>query len=196
MRGKGKRESGRGKRERWKGRWWNNPNKANNSMYKTKNHMPLLCSWWAYLSKERAERSIEIIRKIEGKYGLQLNEENNQCIIFNTKQKWEKISNIEEVEELKYLEGESTAKRNLFEWQKKEMKWKKIKRLSTMTNPVIEKKKCHRVLMEKNIAKRVALPSVLCGSEVIDINWEDIDKQRTQQWEEFWRHRNGQPRQQ
>ena len=40
--------------------------------------------------KEKAERSIEIIREIGGKYGLQLNERKSQCILFNMKEKCEK----------------------------------------------------------------------------------------------------------
>ena len=35
--------------------------------------------------KEKAERSIEIMRDIGGKYGLELNERKSQCILFNTK---------------------------------------------------------------------------------------------------------------
>ena len=53
--------------------------------------------------KEKAERRIEIIREIGGKYGLQLNKRKSQCILFNMKEIWEKISNVEVVEELKYL---------------------------------------------------------------------------------------------
>ena len=41
--------------------------------------------------KEKAERSIEIIREIGGKYGLQLNERKSQCILYKTKEKREKI---------------------------------------------------------------------------------------------------------
>ena len=88
--------------------------------------------------KEKAERSIEIIREIGGKYGLQLNERKSQCILFNMKEKYEKISNIEVVEEIKYLGVIVQAKRNVFEGQKNEI-MKKIKRLSVMTNSVIEK---------------------------------------------------------
>ena len=36
------------------------------------------------LAKEKAERSIEIIREIGGKYGLQINERKSQCILFKT----------------------------------------------------------------------------------------------------------------
>ena len=78
--------------------------------------------------KEKAERSIEIIREIGGKYGLQLNERKSQCILFNMKEKYEKISNIEVVEEIKYLGVIVQAKRNVFEGQKNEkMKKKKSK---------------------------------------------------------------------
>ena len=116
--------------------------------------------------KEKAERSIKIIREIWGKYGLQLNERKIQCTLFNTKQKCEQISNIEVVEELKYLGVIVQAKRNVFEGQKNEMIKKKIKRLSVMTNSVIEKS-CHRVMMGKTYWKGVVLPSALYGAEVI-----------------------------
>ena len=42
-------------------------------------------------AKEKAKRSIEIIREIGGKYGLQLNERKSQCILFNMKEKCEKL---------------------------------------------------------------------------------------------------------
>ena len=71
--------------------------------------------------KEKAERSIEIIREIGGKYGLQLNERKSQGILFNMKEKCEKISNIEVVEEIKYLGVIVQAKRNVFEGQKNEI---------------------------------------------------------------------------
>ena len=50
-----------------------------------------------------------------------------------------KISNIEVVEEIKYLEVIVQAKRNVFEGQKNEIMKKKIKRLSVMTNSAIGK---------------------------------------------------------
>ena len=62
--------------------------------------------------------------------------------------KMQKKSNIEVVEELKYLVEIVQAKRNVFEGQKNEMMKKKIKRLSMMTNSVIGKS-CHRVMMRK-----------------------------------------------
>ena len=69
-------------------------------------------------------------REIGGKYGLQLNEQKSQCILFNTKENAKKISNIEVV-------GQQ-AKRNVFEGKKNEM-MKKINRLSMITNSDIEK---------------------------------------------------------
>ena len=87
----------------------------------------------------------------------------------------QKIGNIEVVEELKYLGVIVQAKRNVFEGQKNEMTKKKIKRLSVMTNSVIEKS-CHRVMMGKTYWKVVVLPSTLYGAEVIDMKGEEIDK--------------------
>ena len=59
------------------------------------------------LAKEKAERSIEIIREIAGKYGLQLNERKSQCILFNVKEKCEKISSRRN----KILKSDSTSKK-------------------------------------------------------------------------------------
>ena len=63
----------------------------------TKNYMSLLCSLYnaddgliLTRDKKKAERSVEIIREIGGKYGLQLNERKSQCILFNMKEKCEK----------------------------------------------------------------------------------------------------------
>ena len=91
------------------------------------------------------------------------------------KEKYEKTSNIEVVEEIKYLGVIVLAKRNVFEGQKNEIMKKKIKRLSVMTNSVIEKS-CHRVMMGKTFWKGVVLPSALYGAEVIDMKVEEIDK--------------------
>ena len=88
--------------------------------------------------KEKAERSVEIIREIGGKYGLQLNERKSQCILFNMKEKYEKISNIEVVEEIKYLGVIVQAKRNVFEGQKNEIMKKKNQKFERYD------KLCHR----------------------------------------------------
>ena len=85
--------------------------------------------------KERPERSIEIIREIGGKYSLQLNERKGQCILFNMKEKCEKMSNIEVVEEINYFGVIVQAKRNVFEGHKNEM-MKKSKEFSVMTKKV------------------------------------------------------------
>ena len=91
------------------------------------------------------------------------------------KEKCEKISNIEVEEEIKSLGVMVQAKRNVFEGQKNEKMKKKIKRLSMMTNSVIEKS-CHRLMMGKTYLKGVVLPSSLYGAEVKDMKGEEIDK--------------------
>ena len=53
----------------------------------------------------------------------------SQCILFNTKEKYEKIGNMEVVEELKYLGVIVQAKRNVFEGEKNEMLKKKNQKI-------------------------------------------------------------------
>ena len=90
------------------------------------------------------------------------------------KEKCEKISNIEVVEEIICLGVIVRVKTNVFEGQNNEM-MKKIKRVSVMTNSVIEKC-CHRVMMGKTYWKGVVSPSALYGAEVIDTKGKEIDK--------------------
>ena len=60
------------------------------------------------------------------------------CILFNMKEKCEKISNIEVVEEIKYLGVIVQAKRNVFEGQKNEIMKKKNQKIEC------DDKLCHR----------------------------------------------------
>ena len=93
-----------------------------------------------------------------------------------TRRKIQKKSNIEVVEELKYLRVIVQAKRNVFEGQKNEMMKKiKNKKMSVITNSDIEKS-CYRVMIGKTYWKGVVLPSALYGAEVIDMKGEEIDK--------------------
>ena len=70
--------------------------------------------------QRESERSIEIIRKMGGKYGLQLNEQKIQYILINIRRKKRK-NIIEVVEEMKYLGVIVQVKRSVFEGQQNEM---------------------------------------------------------------------------
>ena len=101
--------------------------------------------------KEKAERIIEIIREIGRKYGLQLNERKSQCILFNTKEKYETNKLYRSSRQNKILRSDSTSKEKCVR-RTKERYDEKIKRLSVMTNSVIVKS-CHRVMMGKTYRK-------------------------------------------
>ena len=79
-----------------------------------------MMDYYKQKTKRKQKEVYKIIREIGGKYGLQLNERKTQCILFNMKEKYEKISSIEvEEEEVKYLGVIVQAKRNVFGGQKK-----------------------------------------------------------------------------
>ena len=88
--------------------------------------------------------------------------------------KYEKISNIEEAEELKYLGLIVQAKSKMFEGQKKEI-MKENQRIGH-DDKLCHRKSCHRVMTGKTYWKGVVLPKVLYGAEVIDVKGEEIDK--------------------
>ena len=62
----------------------------------------------------------------------------------------------------------------MFKTHKQEM-ISKAQKLANMTYSVIEKS-CNKVLIGKTYWKCVALPSILCGSNIIHLNESEVEK--------------------
>ena len=121
--------------------------------------------------------AVQVIEKMEtvGKeYGLEINKQKSNIIIFNMPEKPENIKGISVRDRIKYLGITINDKKNCFQVQKEEM-FSKARRLANMTYNVIEKS-CSRMLIGKTYWKNVALPSILYGVNIIHLNKTDIGK--------------------
>lgn len=101
------------------------------------------------------------ILAIAKEYGLEVNKQKSNIIIFNMENKPENIGGISVGDRIKYLGIIVNDKKNCFQMQKEEM-FRKARRLANMTYNVIEKS-CSRMLIGKTYWKNVALPSILYG---------------------------------
>lgn len=128
---------------------------------------------------EQARESIRIVKETGEKYGLQLNENKSQCIMFNVKENINEVEGIGVVKEIKYLGIIIRGKKDMFEGQREQIK-NKVKVMSNMTNSVIERS-CHRTLIGKTYWKAVVVPNILYGVETINMNENEIERiQRTE----------------
>ena len=130
-------------------------------------------------SLEDITHNLKILIDMGQKFGLDINKEKSSIIIYNRKEKPEQIEGIRVVETIKYLGVKINNKRNMFKTQKEEM-LQKANRLANLTYSIIAKS-CNKVLIGKTYWKSVALPSILYGTNVINLTDTEIEKlQRTE----------------
>ena len=126
----------------------------------------------------KTEKDIEILLKITElaakEYGLILNRNKCKAMIFNNKQKIEKISNIDVVEEILYL---GIIIRNQKKWYLSNNK-KAIEKANKLCNHLFSVlgNSCNRMLIGKTYYKGLALPNILYGQEIVIFNKNDLDK--------------------
>ena len=113
--------------------------------------------------KEIMEETI----KISTKYGLEINKEKSQIIIYNLKNKPDKIKDIQVTDKMKYLGIIINDSKKCFKKHKKNI-FEKARKLANMTCPVINKS-CSRILIGKN------LPTLLYGINIMDVTKEEIE---------------------
>ena len=125
-------------------------------------------------SIEDARRNVEILTRISRKYGLEINKDKSNSIIFGMKNKPIEISGIKVVNEIKYLGVTINSGRDCFK-RHKELMLEKAQRLANQTYPIIAKS-CNKVMIGKVYWKSVALPHILYGANVIEFSKTDILK--------------------
>lgn len=90
------------------------------------------------------------------------------------KEQPENIENIKVTEKIKYLGLEIDNKRNYFKSQKKNI-MEKAQRLANVTYSVIAKS-CNKIIIGKTYWKTLVLPSVLYGTNIINLTETEINK--------------------
>lgn len=125
-------------------------------------------------SVEDTKHVIKKMEEIGKEFGLEINKEKSRIIIFNMKVRPENIENIEVKDKFRYLGITINDSINCFKVQKEEM-LTKARKLANMTRSVIATS-CSKLLIGKTFWKSVALPSILYGSTIIDLNEMEISK--------------------
>ena len=139
---------------------------------------------------EATKKNLEIIKDISKKFGLIVNEKKSKIMIFKNKTNKKKgenerseedelkeIEGIEVVKNMKYLGIEINDGIDIFKEQKKIMK-DKAEMIAKNTYSVIEKS-CNKILIGKTFWKGVALPSILMGNQVTNLNLTQVEKLQT-----------------
>ena len=137
---------------------------------------------------EATKKNLEIIKSIGEKFGLIVNENKSKIMIFknrgyrkteenNEDEEIKEIEGIEVVRSMKYLGVEINDTDDIFKIQKIKMQ-EKAETIAKNTYSVIEKC-CNKVLIGKTFWKGVALPSILMGNQVTNLNKTQIKELQT-----------------
>ena len=125
-------------------------------------------------NEEEARKDIEEIQKVAKEFGLEINKNKSNIMIFNTKNKVEEIGGIKVVSNMKYLGITICDGKDMYRIHK-ENKIELAERLANITYSVLNRS-CNRLLIGKTYWKNVALPAILYGSSIIDWNKKEIEK--------------------
>ena len=119
-------------------------------------------------SLEEAKMNINALKEVSKKYGLELNKEKSNFMIFNVNEEIKEIEGIKVVDKIKYLGVIINNKKLCFQEHKKNM-LKKAQSLANLTYSIIAKS-CNKMLVGKTYWKSVALPPIMHGAGVINFN--------------------------
>ncbi|MEL6606481.1 MAG: reverse transcriptase family protein, partial [Cyanobacteria bacterium J06614_10] len=125
-------------------------------------------------NEETAREIIIAIMDIGERYGLKINKDKCNILIYNLKLDITEIEGIQIMDKIKYLGITIENKRNTFSAQKK-IAIEKAEKMANMTYPIIAKS-CNKILIGKTYWKQVALPSILFGSNIINYNETEINR--------------------
>ena len=130
---------------------------------------------------EAAKKNLKIIIEASKKYGLHINKEKSNVLVYNNQEGITEIEGIKVVEKLKYLgltidnTGTTPAKKkDIFKSQKENIMYR-ADTASHRTYSVI-KRSCNKMMIGKIYWKGVILPSVLHGIGLMEMNKREIGK--------------------
>ena len=95
-------------------------------------------------------------------------------MIFNLKDQPEYLGNIKVVPNVKYLRIEIDNIRNYFKTQRDKI-IQKSQKLANITYSVIERS-CNKLLIGKTFWKSIVLPSILYGTNIINLTEDNINE--------------------
>ena len=125
-------------------------------------------------NEKDARENLKIIIETSRKFGLEVNKEKSNILIYNKEEEITRIEEIEVVKKIKYLGLEIDDDRDMFKSQRKII-IDKIKRYKPITNQVIETS-CNRLLIGKTFWKQVVMTGALHGVGLINLAKTEMDE--------------------
>ena len=117
-------------------------------------------------TEEEAKKNLKIITDTSSEYGLHINKEKSNALVYNNSEGIQHIDGVKVVSKIKYLGLLISDGIDMFKDQKEEM-IAKAKRMSNLTYAVIAKSS-NKMLMGKTFWKSVVLTSVLYGAGLMN----------------------------
>ena len=125
-------------------------------------------------NKDETSSMLNIVEKVSEECGLKLNKQKCKILIFNNKDKLEKLNNIDVVEEITYLGINIRSKRKWYSENNK----KNIEKANKLCNNLysVLGNSCNKMLIGKTYWKSLALANFLYFQEIIIFNKTDLQK--------------------
>ena len=130
-------------------------------------------------TEEAAQKNLEIITEESKKFGLEINKDKSNIIIFNDNKETKEIDEIAITEKIKYLGLIIDNKKDIFKSQKNIMKEKADKYEPTTYSTI--KTSCNKVLIGKNYWKGIIIPTILYGAGLYNVTKKEISNLQTKE---------------
>ena len=123
-------------------------------------------------SIEKARKNLKILTEISESYGLKINKEKSNILLYNSTENIKEIEGIQVTDKIKYLGITIDNKNELFESHKKHI----VEKAKTYANMMylITGKCVNRMLMGKTYWKNMIVPRLLYGTGVMSFKAKEI----------------------
>ena len=111
---------------------------------------------------------------ITREFGLEINKEKSNILIFNMKKQPEEIEGIKVTKHIKYLGLTLDNKRNCCKTER-EKTTEKAQKLANIIYSIIEKS-YNKLMIGKTFRENVAIPSILYGSNIVNFSDTELEK--------------------
>ena len=125
-------------------------------------------------TEQDAKKNLDIIIEASLKFGLVINKDKSNILVYNNENITGKIEGIEIVNEIKYLGIQINDDRDIFKNQKK-LIVERLKKYKLMTNKVIETS-CNRLMLGKLYWKQIIMTKALYGIGLMNINKKEVNE--------------------
>ena len=130
-------------------------------------------------TEKAAKKNLEIIIEESKKFGLEINKEKSNIIIFNDEKDTREIDEIAITEKIKYLGLMIDNKKDMFKSQKKSM-IEKAEKFEPNTYSTI-KTSCNKMLIGKSYWKGIVIPTILYGAGLYNVTKKEITNLQTKE---------------